>query len=173
MHSYINYKAYYDKKTNASKLKQTDYVFILQPKADHEMSKNPFTHFRWIGPYIIEKLLPNNIFLVRKSGTNKTQILHRMRLRQLTPRQPIPDIPIKPRERQPDPEVVIKHDDFFARAWECEYDEPIIESDYDNLATPSSPNITKRFEQTTDEMRNSGNHTRKLPRTYSSATSIV
>ena len=99
MQAYINYKAYYDKKTNASKLKQTDYVCILQRKADHEVSKIPFTDFRWIGPYIIEKLLPNNNYLIRKIGSNKTEILHQMTLRQLKPRQPIPDIPIKPRER--------------------------------------------------------------------------
>ena len=76
-----------------------------------------------------------------------------MRLRQFTPRQPIPDIPITPREWQPDPEAVIKHDDLYARAWECEYDEPIFDSDHNNLATPSSPDITIRSEQTADEMR--------------------
>ena len=35
MQAYIKYKAYFDKKANASKLKQSDYVYILQPKADH------------------------------------------------------------------------------------------------------------------------------------------
>ena len=98
-------------KANASKLQQSDYVYILQPKADHQGSKIPVTGFRWIGPYNIGKVLPNNIYLVRKIGTNKTQILHRMRLRQFTPRQTIPDIPVTPREWQPDPEVIIKHDD--------------------------------------------------------------
>ena len=49
MQAYIKYKAYYDKKANASKLKQSDYVYILQPKADHQGSKIPFTDFRWIG----------------------------------------------------------------------------------------------------------------------------
>ena len=37
--AYIKYKAYYDRKANASKLKQADYVYILQPKADHQGSK--------------------------------------------------------------------------------------------------------------------------------------
>ena len=142
------------KKANALKLKQADYFFILQPKADHQGSKIPYTEFRWIGPYIIEKVLPNNNYLVRKIGTNKTQILHRTRLRQFTPRQPIPDIPITPREWQPDPEVLNKHVDLYARAWECEYDEPIFGSDYKNLATPSSPEITIRSEQAADEMKN-------------------
>ena len=131
------------KNANASKHKQADYDFILQPKADHHGSKVPFTDFRCIGPYIIEKVLKNNNYLVRKFRTNMTQILHRMKLRQFTPRQPIPDIPITPREWQPDPEVVIKHDDLYARAWECEYDEPIFDRDYNNLATPSSPVFTK------------------------------
>ena len=50
MQAYIKYKAYYDKKANASKLKKADYVFILEPKADHQGNKIPFTDFRWIGP---------------------------------------------------------------------------------------------------------------------------
>ena len=154
MQAYIKYKAYYDRKANASKLKKADYVFILQPKADHQGSKIPFTDFRWIGPYIIEKVLPNNNYLVRKIGTNKTQILHWMVLRQVTPRQPLPDVPVTQREWQPDSEVVITHDDLYARAWECEYDEPIFDSDHSNLTVPSPSEITVRSEQTSDEMRN-------------------
>ena len=46
MQAYIKYKAYYYKKAHASKLKQSDYVYILQPKVDHQGSKNPFTDFR-------------------------------------------------------------------------------------------------------------------------------
>ena len=154
MQAYIIYKAYYDKEANASKRKKADYVFILQPKADHQGSKIPFTDFRWIGPYIIENVLPNNNYLVRKIDTNKTQILHRKRLRQFTPRQLPPDLAVTQREWQPDLEIVITHDDLYARAWECEYDKPIFDSDYNNLAAPSTPEITIRSEQTADEMRN-------------------
>ena len=46
MQAYIKYKAYYDKKANASNFKGADYVYILQPKADHQGSKIPFTEFR-------------------------------------------------------------------------------------------------------------------------------
>ena len=38
MQSYIKYKKYYDKKAKASPLKEKDYCFILQPKADHQGS---------------------------------------------------------------------------------------------------------------------------------------
>ena len=58
--AYIIYKAYYDQKRNASKLKEGDYVYILHLKPDHQGSKIPYTEFRWIGPHIIEKVLPNN-----------------------------------------------------------------------------------------------------------------
>ena len=151
--AHIKYKAYYDRKTNDSKLKKADYVFIIQPKADHQGSKITFTDFCWIGPYIIEKVLPNNNYLVRKIGTNRTQILHRMRLRLFTPRQPISDIPVTQRQWKPDPEVVITHDDLYTRAWEREYDETIFDSDYNNLEKPSPPEITIRSEQTADKMR--------------------
>ena len=59
MQAYIKYKAYYDKKANASNFKEADCVYILQPKADHQGTKIPFTEYRWIGPYIIENVLPN------------------------------------------------------------------------------------------------------------------
>ena len=62
MQAYIKYKTYCDKKANASKLKQADYVYILQPKADHQGGKILFIVFRWIGSNIIEKVLPNNNF---------------------------------------------------------------------------------------------------------------
>ena len=166
MQAYIKYKAYYDKKANSSKLKQSDYVYVLQPKADHQGSKIPFTDFRWIGPYIIEKVLPNNNYVVRKIGTNKTQILHRMRIRQFTPRQPIPDTPVTPREWQPDPEVIIKHDDLYARAWECEYDKPIFDSDSDNAVSPNSTEVTVRTEE-------EANATRSTPGTIQEDSSNI
>ena len=46
MQAYVKCKAYYDKKANASKHKEADYVYILQPKADHPDSKIPITEFR-------------------------------------------------------------------------------------------------------------------------------
>ena len=81
-----NTKRFMIKKANASKLKEQQNVYVLQPKSDHQGNKIPVTDFRWIGPYIVEKAPPNNNYLVRTLGTNQTQVLHRMRLRLLTPR---------------------------------------------------------------------------------------
>ena len=81
MQSYLKYKEYYDRKAKAAPLKLNDYCFILQPIADHQGSKIPFREYQWTGPYIVEKVLPNDNYLVRKLNSNKTQILHRIRLR--------------------------------------------------------------------------------------------
>ena len=68
-------------KNKASKLRKSDYHYVLQPKkADHQGSETRFTDFRRTGLYIVEKLLPKDNSLVREIGTNETQVQHRMRL---------------------------------------------------------------------------------------------
>ena len=154
MQAYIKYKAYYDRKANASKFKEADYVYMLQPKADRQGSKTPFTEFRWIGPYSIEKALPKNNYLVRKIGTNKTQVLHRMRKRHFTPRQPPADKTVKPHEYKSDPEVSLNHDDLYARAWEYDFEQPIFDAENDNAAPPNQREILVQSDLSTEEMRN-------------------
>ena len=92
-----------------------------------------------LGRLLLKKLLPNNNYLVGKVGTNKAQMLHRKQLRQFTHRQPLPDVQITPQEWKPNPEVIIEHDDLFARAWECEYERPFFDADDINTAPPDPP----------------------------------
>ena len=139
------------KKPNASKLKEQQNAYVLQPKADHKGSKIPFTDFLWIGPYLVEKALPNNNYLVQKHGTNKTQVLHRMRLRLFTPRQPLADIQTTSQEWKPDTEVTIKHDDLYAGAWESEYETPIFDNDQHEPSNANSREITVRHDLSNDE----------------------
>ena len=96
-------------------------------------------------------VLPSNNSLIRKIGTNKTQVFHQMRLRQFTSRQPIPDVQFMPRVWKSDPEVIIKHDDLNARARECEYEKSIFDSKYYSLVTSTSPWITVRSDGAADE----------------------
>ena len=91
--------------------------------------------------------------MVSKIGTKKTQVLHRTWLRHFTPRQPVPDIQITPREWESDREVIIKHDDLYTSAWECEYESPIFDSDYNNTIQPNSPEIAIRSGEAANEMR--------------------
>ena len=133
MQSYIKYKKYYDKKAKVSTLKEKDYCFILQPKAGHQGSKIPFCHFRWIGSYLVEKVLPNNIYIVWKLITNKTQIFHRIRLRKYNPEKP-PEDNYQEARWQIDDNIVVPQDDLYTIAWEAEFgghlfDIPIIYTD--------------------------------------------
>ena len=121
------------KKAKASPLKEKDYCFILQPKADHQGSKIPFRDFRWIGPYLVEKVLTNNIYIKRKLNTNKTQILHRIRLRKYNPEKPLGDN-YQEAQWQIDDNIVVPQDDLYTIAWDAEFgghlfDIPIICTD--------------------------------------------
>ena len=173
MQAYIKHKAYYDKKANASQLRKTDFVYVLQPKADHQGSKIPFAEFRWIGPYFFEKVLPNNNCLVRKIGTNKTQVLHRIRMRQFTHRQPPVDIQVKPHEYKSDPEVSLNHDDLYSRAWEYDYEQSIFDAENNSAAPPNSQEMLTQFDFSTGEMRNTPGATHECSPEISSQTDEI
>ena len=115
MQSYLKYKEYYDRKAKAAPLEQGDYCFILQPLADHQGSKILFREFRWIGTCVIEKVLPNENYIVRRLNSNKTQILHRIRLRKYTPNATLQDN--RPEGNlhnlQADDEIIIPQDDLY------------------------------------------------------------
>ena len=149
----IEYKAYYEKEANASKLKEADYEYVSQPKADHQGSKIRFAEFQWLGSYIIEKVSSNVNHLVRKIATNKTQVLHRMQMHQFTPRRPPPDTRITPQEWTPDPEVMLTHDDLYARSWECEYETPIFDAENKNATPPNSPENPVQSDLSTEETK--------------------
>ena len=110
MQSYIKYTKYDDKKAKVLPLKMKDYCYILQPKADHQGPKIPFRDFCWIGPYIVEKILPSNNYIVRKLKTNKIQILHRIRLRKYYPKK-LPEDNHQETQWQIDDFIVVPQDD--------------------------------------------------------------
>ena len=149
MQSYLKYKEYYDRKAKAAPLHQGDYCFILQPLADHEGSKIPFREFRWTGPYIIEKVLLNENYIVRKLNSNKTQILHRIRLRKYTPNTDIRDV--RPEGNlQADDEIIIPQDDLYIISWETEFDDFPPNSESKNASDDPSMNSDHRDAIITD-----------------------
>ena len=91
MQSYLKNKDYYDRKAKADPLKEKDYSFVLQPKADSQASKIPFREYRWIGPFVVQTVLSNDSYIVRRLNTNKTQILHRIRPKNFIPNAPLED----------------------------------------------------------------------------------
>ena len=74
-------------------------------------------------------------------------------MRQFTPRQPPDDIPIKPQEYKPDPDVILKHDDLYASAWEYDYEQPFFHAENKNAAPPKSHEIAGQSDFSNGEMR--------------------
>ena len=124
MQSYIKYKEYYDRKAKAAPLKEGDYCFVLQPKADHQGSKIPFRDYRWVGPFIVQKALPNENYIVRRLNTNKTQILHRIRLKKFVPNQPLEDN-FREERLQADEDIIILQDDLYVITWDTNFGEQL------------------------------------------------
>ena len=138
MQSYIKYKEYYDRKAKAAPLKKNEYCFVLQPKADNQGSKIPFRDYRWVGPFIVQKVLPNENYIVRRINTNKTQILHRIRLKKFVPNQRLEDN-FREQQLQPDEKIVISQDDLYVITWETDFGEQLATRGNETIPT-SMPN---------------------------------
>ena len=121
MQSYLKYKAYYDRKAKAAPVETTDYCYILNPKADTQATKIAFREFRWCGPYKVEKVLPNKNYIVRRPRTNKTQLLHRIRLRKFTPQAPLADTFVRETDWQKDDQMPITNGDLYAQSWNTNF----------------------------------------------------
>ena len=137
MQSYLKYKDYYDRKAKAAPLKENDYCFILQPKADSQASKIPFREYRWIGPFVVQTVLSNDNYIVRRLNTKKTQILHRIRLKKFVPNAPLED-KYEGEKLQPDNEIVIPQDDLYSISWEVDFEYDLFEprkEDWTDVAT--------------------------------------
>ena len=122
LHTYKRYKQYYDGKASAHPLTTNDYCYALHTQANNQGSKLPFRECLWTGLLIVMKTLPNNNNLIRKLQTNKTQILHRIRLKPCPTKDRLPDIQVQAEDFQPDNEVEILHSDLIALAWQSGFE---------------------------------------------------
>ena len=126
MQSYLKYKDYYDRKAKEAPLKEKDYCFVLQPKADSQASKIPFREYKWISPFVVQTVLSNDNYIVRRLNTNKTQILHRNSLKKFVPNAPLED-KYDGEKLQPDNEIVIPQDDLYTISWELDFEYELFE----------------------------------------------
>ena len=147
MQSYLKYKDYYDRKAKAAPLKEKDYCFVLQPKADNQASKIPFREYRWIGPFVVQTVLSNDNYIVRRLNTNKTQILHRIRLKNIVPNAPLED-KYDGEKLQPDNEIVVPQDDLYTISWEVDFEYELFErrkDDWTDVATRRPTDTRQNF----------------------------
>ena len=75
-------------------------------------------------------------------------------MRQFTPCQSPAHIRITPQVYKPDPDVSLKHNDLYARAWECDYEQPIFDAENYNATPPNSTEIPIQSDISTEKTRN-------------------
>ena len=75
-------------------------------------------------------------------------------MRQFTPRQPPADIRVTPQEYKPAPDVSLKQDDLYARAWKYDYEQPNFDAENNNAKPPNSHEIPVLSDFSTEELRN-------------------
>ena len=66
-------------------------------------------------------MLPNNNYIVRSLGTNKTQLLHKIRLRKMTPQAPLAVIFVRETDWQKDDQMLITNDGLYAQSWNTNF----------------------------------------------------
>ena len=128
-------------------------------------------------------MLPNNNYIVQRLGTNKTQLLHRIRLRKYSPQAPLADIFGRETDWQKDDQIPIATDDLYAQSWNTnfgsnpfvdgpsEYSQDTEDTEYTPIQIPydnrpPSPGSSKisggsPVEQTADP---NGNHESESPK---------
>ena len=141
MLSYIKYKRYYDRKADATPLKVNEYCYVLNPKADNQSTKFSFNECIWTGPYVIVKVLSNNNYTIRKLGTRYTQTLHRIRLRIYKPDRCLPDVTVKQTDYRPDPDVLVQHNEWYAKACESNFEDQNENITTTNQTTSNTQNV--------------------------------
>ena len=97
-----------------------------QTTRDLKFRDFPFRDYKWVGPYIVQKALPNDNYIIRKINTNKTQNLHRIRLKKFIPNKPITDS-YQNEQLQQDNDITIPQDDLYALTWETDFGNTISE----------------------------------------------
>ena len=101
MMSHLKYKKYYNRKASAASLKINDFRCILSPKADSDSTKFEFENCIWTGQYFVIKVLSNNNYTIKKTGTRYSQMLQVIQIRPYVSEQRIPEVTVRSNEYLP------------------------------------------------------------------------
>ena len=104
--SYHKYRENYDRKARAQPLRPKSYCSLLHPILNTQSEKMQGLQCKFQLLYRVERALTDSNYLIRKVGTNHTQIAHRIRLRPIKPQHQINDLEIiDPKNFSCDPSI--------------------------------------------------------------------
>ena len=90
------------------------------------MSKIPTPYFRLIGAYVVENVLPNKNSTARKINAKKSQLLHRIRLRNQTTKTPLEDSYFEENFKTGD-HIVIPQEILYRTLWEADSNTSVLD----------------------------------------------
>ena len=154
MQAYISHKAYYDKYSISSKLKEANYVYILKPKQIIKGMKHVLRNFSGFNLTFLKRCHRKTIILYTKVSPTRRKCFIACEWVNSDTQQRLLDIRITPRLWKPNPEVSLIHDEFYARAWVCEYEKPFFDTKNDNATPPNSTETALQSYLTTEETWN-------------------
>ena len=100
----------------------------------------------WTGLHIVVKVLSNNNYVVRRTGTRYTQALHSIRLRLYAPNQRVLDVTFRGEDYLRDPEVKTTHNSWYAQAWETGFEEVLFGTPTENASEATITEIADNAE---------------------------
>ena len=89
--------------------------------------ENSIGEYLRIGPFVIQKVLLKDIYIVRRVNTNKTQISHPIKIKNFLPNTPLHDN-YSGEKLQPDDEIVIPQCDLYTISWDVDFDYELFET---------------------------------------------
>ena len=149
--SYVRNKNSYAKKAGASSLQKKIFFYIPLHKMDHQGSKVPFLDFRWIGTFVIEKVLPNNNCVVRQINTNETQFLPRYSLRICNSDETLDDSTHHNKKLEREENIVVPQDHLYTIARDTEFLN--IQYPTENLMSLIQAELSKKLHLLTSETK--------------------
>ena len=117
---------------------QTVPIDIKVQSAGVSQEEQIFYDYRWVGPFIAQKVLPNENYILRRLNTNKPQILHRIRLKKFVSNELLEDS-YRDERLKPDEKIIIPQDDLYITTWETNFGEQLVTRGNEPIPT-SLPN---------------------------------
>ena len=104
-----------------------------------------------MGPYIVIKVLSNDIYKIRKVSSRYTKSLHRMRIRPYVFEQGITDVTVRSKEQLPNPDVKVSHNERLAVSWEMDFGKLIDEHETSQIPSNNQQTVTQNITNTNGE----------------------
>ena len=99
---------------------------------------------------------PNKNYFLRRLGTNKTQLIHQIRLIKFTPSAPLANNFVRETDWQKSGTIVVTHDDLYAHTWDTNFGINPFDTEIDSFDTDTQEYVPIKHPPSLEISKNSG-----------------